>query len=486
MADVQVKYTSDMQKLLRDQDKQIQRHEVTIKKLQDTVREAKKAGSTVEAAGKKGSETFGSMLTSRLTAAAAGFATVGTAARLVGDAMRFVKAETDAAIASFDQLEEQRRRLSQVATSAGDLQRLEGLADTLASREGVDRNTVRRVLFSARSEGFEGATVEEIIRNARIVSPEAQAGVAGQIPALFNGRISPIQAINATLAAAKASRLSFEDIARGLPGAAEGAALSGSSAAETFALESVLASRFKSGETAADRIKAFGTAVSLDKDLAGKGILNAVRTLQAATPERRAGFLGSSQELNVAFSVISDELATISERQSSIEAAISTADTSSSVMSLARSAALSPDTEVGRLNFAARQRDIARIERELENERALAESGFGAQAAIDRSQARLTRRGATGVERFGASTAGQAVQLMTQRENAVTFASEVGAQTVLGGMTQLLSAMRLFFSDQREAAKELKDAAKQISTATGQSRMRNAAAARQVPSMATE
>lgn len=484
MADVQVKYTSDMQKLLRDQDKTIQKQEAQIKKLASTAQEAKKTGKSLGDAGRVGQESLGTKFTTALAATVTKLVAVDSAARLVGSAMAFVKQETDKAMASFDALDDVRTRLNQVATSAADRQQLESRADALAAKEGVDRSVVRNVLFSARSEGFEGSVVDEIIRNAKVVSPEAAAGVAGQIPSLFKGKINADESINATLAAAQSSRLSFEDIARGLPGAAEGAGLAGSSASETFALESVLASRFKSGETAADRIKAFGTKVSLDEELSGGGIVEAVKKLRAATPERRQAFLGSSAELNVAFAVISEELDAVIERQKTIDDAIATAGSDSSVIDRAREATFSSTTELGRANQAAKQRDIAKVQREIANEQQLSESGFGAQASLDAVQADLAKRNVSGIERFGADKFGSAVQLATQNKTAVEVASYAGASAFSGGLRPIIDGWNAIMGEQREAARELTAAARALSGT--KSRLTVAGAARQVTSMATE
>jgi len=483
MADVEVKYTSDMQKLLRDQDKQLQKHEATIKKLQDTVRESKKAGDSFSSAGKKGQESLGTQLSNKLTETATRLFAVEKAARLVGEVMSFVKEETDKAMTSFDRLSEVRTRLNQVAESAADLQKFERRADTLAAATGVDRATIRSVLFSARSEGFEGQVVDEIVANARIVAPEAAAGVAGQVPALFKGKIGADEAINATLAAAKRSRLSFEQIARGLPGAAEGAALAGSKPEETFGLLAVLASRFKSGETAADRIKAIGTRVALDEELAGGGIVAAVEKLAAGSEERRREFLGTSQELNTAYAVILDELAAIAESQRTAAEAIRTAGTSRSVMDLARRAAFSPDTEIGRQNIAQRQRDIALQRREIATERQLSERGFKSQAAVDVAQENLIQRDRSFVDRYSAQTLGRAVQVVTQNETAVTVASQIGAELPSLGLRQLFRELRSIFL---EGTSEMKQAARDMNAASTRQRPNNKAPARQVPSLATE
>lgn len=156
------------------------------------------------------------------------------------------------------------RRLLQVSNDAEDFQQLRGTADQLAKDYGIDRDQARNLVFSARSEGFE-SSAGFIAQNQQVIDVESQAQVAGQIPALFKKEgLTAEQAINATLSGATESRLSFEQIGSALPGAAEGGALAGASSTETVAALSVLASRFKSAETAADRLKAFTSKVGLD------------------------------------------------------------------------------------------------------------------------------------------------------------------------------------------------------------------------------
>ena len=164
-------------------------------------------------------------------------------------------------------------------------------------------------MFSARSENFESA-VDAIASNAQVIDINSQAGVAGQIPTLFkNEGLTGEQAIDATLAGAQASRLTFEQIGSALPSASEGASAAGSKSFEAIAGLSVLASEFKSADTAADRMKAYGTAISLDQgnadagreSLSGLGLQEATRRLLEMTEEQQRDFLGGSAEVNVAF-----------------------------------------------------------------------------------------------------------------------------------------------------------------------------------------
>jgi hypothetical protein len=156
------------------------------------------------------------------------------------------------------------RNLLQISDSPQQFQQLRTESDALSMQTGVDRNAVREVMFQGVSEGFKDA-VPEIIKANQVVPVKEAAGVAGQIPALFQGQLKAMEAVDLTLAAAKASRLDFAPLARALPSAAEGGSIAKASPEETLATLSVLASRFKSGEAAADRIKAFSAVAGIDQ-----------------------------------------------------------------------------------------------------------------------------------------------------------------------------------------------------------------------------
>ena len=154
--------------------------------------------------------------------------------------------------------------LLQISDNAQQFQQLRSESDQLSMQTGVDRTAVREVMFQGVSEGFKDA-VPDIIKANQVIPVKEAAGVAGQIPALFQGQLKAMEAVDLTLAAAKASRLDFAPLARALPAAAEGGSIAKASPEETLATLSVLASRFKSGEAAADRIKAFAAVAGIDQ-----------------------------------------------------------------------------------------------------------------------------------------------------------------------------------------------------------------------------
>lgn|GEM_PF-2227157 len=106
--------------------------------------------------------------------------------------------------------------------------------------------------------------------NRQVLDPASQAIVAGQLPTLFQSQgLTPEQAISGTLVGAQQSRLNFEQVASALPGAASGTAMQGASAEETIGALSVLAAKYKSGDDAAQKLKALATAMALDQGAEG-------------------------------------------------------------------------------------------------------------------------------------------------------------------------------------------------------------------------
>jgi hypothetical protein len=229
---------------------------------------------------------------------------------LATQAWHTYKDAQEAAVDSLVSMQNSDRRLIQVASSSQDLEKMQNEADTAASLYGVDRTVARNVRFSARSEGFDEDFMP-LMAASNVIDPKSAASVAGQIPGLFQGTIGNMEAVSLALKGAMTSRLDFEQIGAALPSAAEGASIAKTSPEETVALASVLAARFKSGDVAGDRIKAFGTAVGLDERLTGQGIIAAFKEIQSMSSDDRSNFLGSGQELNAAYTMISQELSKI-------------------------------------------------------------------------------------------------------------------------------------------------------------------------------
>lgn len=387
---------------------------------------------------------------------AAGYMSWQAGLQLAGDALRYVQQETEKAKGSQDALVDQRRALVQVASDEGDLQQMIARADAAAAKFGVARETAYQVMFQARSEGFE-TQYEDVMRFAPVVAPTSAAGVAGQVPGLFKQTeaLTSEQAISGTLLAAQQSRLSFEEIARAMPQAAEGMAIAKGSFAETAGVLSVLASRFKSGETAADRIKAFTTKLGISEEFGGRGLVGGFEALQAADAETRAEFLGDSNELNAVFQILSEELPTVKARIAAVASEVKTAaGGGESLAERQVRVALSDPAERARI-----ERMRAGIEREQANERQFAEAGSLRQAAIDRELAAMKDVGQTGFSQWGAEKAGRAAELAGAGPTLTTGVTQVGGLLTSSLFGPIETAKHLFgmASDVRERSQELRE-----------------------------
>jgi hypothetical protein len=323
MADVTVTLTAQEAQLLAAMKKAEDAQERYNKKLAKSKEEAakasaeaKKTGDQFAQMGKRSSDALdptpiGNFVTK--------FASVTAAITAATDMWQLYKQKQSEALGSLMGTANPDRMLTQVA-EAGQLPTLIAQADRMAVGRGMDRNAARNLLFQAISDGFYN-DVESVAAASSVIDPNEAAIVAGQTRGLFKGdNLSAEQAMSMTLTGAKISRLDFGPMAKALPQAAEGAAQIQSTASETIATLAILAGAFKSGDTAADRIKGFASKAALDNRTRGKGLLAAFDTVAAMTEEDRAGFLGESQELNAAFTVIKNNRDLIEQTRSDIEA----------------------------------------------------------------------------------------------------------------------------------------------------------------------
>ena len=383
-------------------DAQLTAGHITQDQYTAAVKRAKTALQETEAAASKKTSVLGSLGT-QIATLAAGYVSWTAILQLAGQALEFVRQETEKAKNSQDALVDSRRRLAQVATSEQDLAAMLERADKAAMKFGVDRKKAQEVMFQARSEGFE-KDFESILQNSTVVDPTAASGVAGQVPALFrqNEQISSEQAVSGTLMAAQQSRLDFEAIARSLPQAAEGVAQAKGSFAETAGALGVLAGRFKSGDTAAERIKLFSAKLAQNADTAGLGLIGGFDALVAAGADAQKEFLGESVELRAAFQIMGEEMPTIREQAKKIQEELDKIrGGGESMVDKQRKIAEADPAEQARLD-----RTRAAIERERANESQFAKEGSARQAAIDRQMAEAKRRGAGGAEQFAKEKAG--------------------------------------------------------------------------------
>lgn len=218
--------------------------------------------------------------------------------------------EQEKAIVSATKLEAANRRNLQLASTSADFAKSNAESDALAVKFGVSREQARDIFFQSESGGFQDSR-EFITRASGVVDPTTAATIATKFPSMFSG-VSPDEAIKLTGFSAKNSPLNFEQMAAVAPTVAQGMSLLNATMEESLGAQSVLAKRFKgNGEQVADSLKSFTTSLGIDERFKGKGFIAGFQALQALPEAERKKFLGSSQELNVAYTVISQEFASI-------------------------------------------------------------------------------------------------------------------------------------------------------------------------------
>lgn len=371
-------------------------------------------------AGNSQKRALGDDFLGQIKSFAAGYLTLSTAVNIVADAFRNASEESREALAGLRSLDDQRRRLNQVATSPADLQSMTERADKAAATYGVDRSTAYATFFEAKNYGIEDQ-FEQIMAAQQVIRPDAAVRLGGKMSTMFQGKINPTQAIDMGLVAAAESEMDFEQFASTMAIAGEGGRIADSSPEELMAAVSVLSAAFKSGQVAADRIKTFTTKSGLNPQLAGKGLMGSLDEIQAMSPESRAEFLKTDMELNAAYQSLSQFEGQIRGRQAELVTARGLSGTPGSAMAQGVSrAGANPEMR------ASREAAQAEISLELTKEKELAQGEAARVVSGSAVREMAIRRGGIG-GRYGAVAGERAAGFLQMSGEQAGFMTAYGS-----------------------------------------------------------
>lgn len=415
---------------------------------EEAAKVANNAKKSFEDAGQAKSKVFGADAIAEVKSFATQWLAVGSAIGLITSGLQTMRAEQTAALDSLMTQADPERRLAQVATSAADLDAMIAKADELSQTYGISRDQARGLMFSARSEGFEG-DIDMIARASQVVDVTSQASLAGVLGRQFGGEGgSTDQRLSAVLAAAEKSAFNFETVGANVIKSASATRAAGSDMSETLATNAVMANLI--GDTAGDRVKAFAALASLNPMLQGKGVMGAVGAIEQMPDDLRAKVLGQGQEVNEAYRLLLENRDSITEMTSAIRQDVIATAEGGGV--LAGKIAIVEDSE----RFQAR-RDVNRAAaaREIAAEQSFGQDEAAFQAGQDNVRAGLTAAG--GSQLFGVlgEWAGSGARLLgadAGEANSVT--SMVGRQRLSPWMTENMDvdAFQRNLAAQRAAA----------------------------------
>jgi hypothetical protein len=388
--------------------------------------------------GRQQQQSMGENFLGQVKALAGGYFTLQTAVNLVADAFRHAKQESQAALASLRSLDDANRRLNQIAGSPAELDAMMQRADAAAEKFGVDRAVARDTLFQTFNYG-NPQDFEQIMAASALVAPQEGARVGGKMAAMFQGQVSPMQALNMTIRAAKSSEMDVEQFASTMAIAGEGGRIAGAGADETMAAVAVLSSAFKSGQVGADRVKTFMTKTGLDSRFAGKGLLGSLDALQAMNPEERAGFLKSDMEINAAYQALTQFEGQIRTQQAAIAEAGAAAGTSRSEIS--KGIGRASQSGAMQASLQARRGEIGLA---VDREAALAGDEARRGAAVAGVQSAGYRSGLGVFGQFGASMIGglgSMLQLPDEASGVLALGGAAAGRGVAAGVLGPLAGL---------------------------------------------
>jgi hypothetical protein len=306
--------------------------------LEKIKKKSEEAGGSLEKLGKSGQKSFGSQALGMLQSFTGGMASLQGAVQLVSSAVNQLNADAAAAVSAVSKLTDQRKEMAQLAKNPADYYKLKTRAQELSTTYGLDQEKAHSITNAARAGGFEGSLDQVALAAATFANAEDLSQTAAILPMLFKG-LSPEQAINLAAAGGTESKsMTFRGISNEMVIGARGAAAAGSSAVETGALTTILSDAF--GRSTGDRLAAFGTKVSLNKELAGKGIMGAAEALQAMPEERRKAFLKDDLETNQVYNALVQRGADVRAMEKKLQAGVNATGTANAPLAIGANAFL--------------------------------------------------------------------------------------------------------------------------------------------------
>lgn len=392
--------------------------------------------------------TLGS-LTSSVAKVAASYVSWQAAIQVVGDALRYVQEETEKAKTSLKGLQPAEGQLAQIATSADDLAKMSSEADRLAAGYGIKREESRMAIADSRNLGIDDKSLESMAKYSDITALTSQTTLGGKMSMIFGREnVTAEEAVSMGLLASGGSAAQFEELAKGIPSAAEGGRMAGATAEETLSLYSIFAGQFGTAQTGAERIKALGAKIGKSEQLRGLGFTKAMQRMATMREDELFGgegtVFGLDTESRVAYETLKKEMPAFQEMTGKVAAEKSTmrAGGESTIEkqyrqkfdpSLARTAA---GREYVEQQIALEQNRRQEIALEIANERQLATGGVTRETARDTELARQKREGQSALYQFGGSRAAQAADLLGasagMTETATSFGTQAAAVGVMG------------------------------------------------------
>ena len=194
-------------------------------------------------------------------------------------------------------------------------------ANNVAITTGISEAEAQRFVFNAESaEVFNGGDQQflDLVSAIPLLGSESVTK-SQKLRKMFAGRDN-ISAMGANAMVLQGARFSDLDASQLTPAVVQGGETAGMQGTGVEELIATIA-RLQSTdfENAGDRVKAFQSKIALKGgDAAGKGILDAVKILEAMPAEARAEILGDSQEVNAVYTNVLKEMEAIRSGISSI------------------------------------------------------------------------------------------------------------------------------------------------------------------------
>lgn len=363
--------------------------------------ELDRAGQKGKKAGTDIKQGFGN-LGNELTSYAAGFLSVSAGIGAVTASWtEYIKVQQQAALAMRSTLDAS-AKLSQLASTPAELQKLHEKRDYLTGKFGIGTDRAVDAIFAARSAGLDDAGLEMLAKGSIIGDDAKQASeFMGSIKQIYGERVDPRQAYNVALkASADAGNLEMSDVTKGLPKLMSPGDVLGLSLEDISAIFMQTSARHGREETST-RNQRLLAKLSMNERFAGRGMEGLQEFVNLPESEWK-DIIGEDTEPRAAARALKEKFDAIKTTSAQYKNVAAATGTAADALEKQLQIHFDPSTEAGRSNIAKHEAVAAEVRAGRAEQRQFGVPELTKEAVLAQERERVANSG-TGIVGRGLS-----------------------------------------------------------------------------------
>lgn len=386
--------------------------------------ELDKAGQKGNAAGKKVKDGF-SGVGSDLMGYAAGLVTVSAAIGKVTAAWTdYIKAQQDAAKSMRATLDSS-SKLSQLASTPQELQKLHDKRDYLTGKFGITTGQAVDAIFNARSAGLDDSGLEMLAKGSIIGDDPAQAAAfMGSIQQIYKGKVDPLASYNVALqGAADSPKLEMKHYTKALPAMMAPGDKLGLGITDLASMMTEGSATF--GEETGTRYQELLGRLGTFEEFQGQGWAGLER-FSALSKKQQEKYIGEDATKRQTADNLKQELEDMRAGSKRLQQAYDETGTDTDAINRQLGIHFDPSTEAGRGNIAKHEAVAAEARAQRAEEKRFGVKELDKDTVMAQERERIANNGTGFIGRAAAEVRRQAAYWTLQDAEEIRYQSQVG------------------------------------------------------------